>query len=107
MGIGPGDHNHSEFAATGDKLAERITIAEPLAAMVERKVRRIIRDASTRAQADGIRPSALEVIEPEWQVEAAGVLFDEGELRPTKRARDPGRSDESIRQGLRRVGGKQ
>jgi hypothetical protein len=60
-----------------------------LASMMERNIRRVIRDAASRAQADGVGMGAFEIVEPELKVELARIVFDERELRPTHRLVDP------------------
>src|SRR4051812_7288929 len=91
VGIGPRDYSHTELATAGDQFAEHIAIAEPRAAMMKRNLRGIIRDAAATAEAHRVGFRPREIIEPEREVEAARVVFDEGELRPTHRLVDPRR----------------
>ena len=63
--IGARDDDHAELAASGHQFAERIAVAEPLAAVVQRNLRGIVRDAAAGAQAGRVGMRALEVIEPE------------------------------------------
>ena len=76
------DDDHAQLPAAGHQLAERIGAAQPGTAVVQRNLRRIISHAAARAQANRIRMSALEIIEPELHVEFAGIIFDQGELCP-------------------------
>ncbi len=80
--IGARDDVHPERAAAGDERAERIVLAEPRAAMVQRHFRRVVGDDAAGAQAGGVRADAAEVVEPELRLEAAGIVFDERELDP-------------------------
>ena len=59
------------------------------AAMMKGNLGGIIRDATAGAQADGVRLCALEIIEPELQIELAGIVFDQRELRPAHGPIDP------------------
>ena len=92
MRVRAGEDDHAELATTGDQIAERILVAEPLTAMVERHLGRVIRDAAAGAQTNRVRACALEIVEPELRIELAGVILDECELRPTHRSVCPGRS---------------
>src|SRR5712664_1829664 len=85
-------NDHAKFAAACDKFAEHIAITQPLAAMMKGNFRRIKRYASAAAQADSVGFRALEIIEPEVQIEFCGIVFDKGELRPTHWLVHPGRS---------------
>jgi hypothetical protein len=80
--VGAGDHHHVHLAAAGHQVAERVAIAEPLAAIVQRDLRRVVRHASAGAQARGIRLRALEVVEPEIQIVLARIVFHQRQLRP-------------------------
>src|SRR6185369_9961147 len=50
--------------------------------MMKRDLRRIIGDTSAGAEAGRIGVGAFEVIEPEFVVVVAGVIFDQRELSP-------------------------
>src|SRR6185436_5520181 len=65
MGIGAGEDDHSEFAASGDELAEGVVRAEPGTAMMEGNLGGIIGDATAGAQANGVGLGAAKIIEPE------------------------------------------
>jgi hypothetical protein len=82
MGIGTGNHDHSELATTGKEFAEHVPVAQPRAAVVEWDLRRIIRDAAAGTETDRIRFRPLEVIEPELRVELARVILDKRQLCP-------------------------
>jgi hypothetical protein len=84
------DHDHPELAATGDEFPEHIAVAEESAAVVERHLGGVVGNASARAEADGVGVDSFEVIEPELGIEFAGIVFDQGQLRPTHRFVDPG-----------------
>src|SRR5207342_1520278 len=92
------DHYHAEAPAAGDELAEDVPLAEPGAPVMERHRGGVVGDAAAGAQADGVRARALEVVEPERDVELDGIVLDERELGPAHRLVDPGR-------GGRRRGG--
>ena len=87
--IGARDDDHAELATAGHEIAERIAVAEPLAAMMERHRGRVVRDASAGAQAHGVGLRAAEVVEPERRVELPRIVLDERELRPAHRTVDP------------------
>src|SRR5439155_24818854 len=87
--VGAGDDYHAKLATASDEVAERVGIAEPLTAVMKGNRCRVIRDATARAQAGCVRRGALEVIEPELRIELAGVVLDEGELRPAHWAVNP------------------
>src|SRR2546422_6483117 len=72
MRIGASDDNHTKVSTAGDQLSEWIGVAQPLTAMMERNLRGIVRNASSRAQANGVRPGAPEIVEPELRLELAG-----------------------------------
>src|SRR5204862_2820289 len=80
----------AEFAATVDQLPERIRITQPLTAMVKGNFRRITSHAPSAAQADRIRSSPFETIEPKLPVEFAWIVLNERELRPAHRFVHPG-----------------
>lgn len=89
--VGAGDDDHAQFTAAGDDFAEGIGLAKPLAAVVKRNLRRVIRHAPTGAEANRVGARALEVIEPELRVELARVILHERELRPAHRFVHPTR----------------
>src|ERR1017187_8849369 len=73
--IGARDDDYAEFPATGDEFTQDVTITEPLAAMMKRNLRGIIRDATATAQTNRVRLCALEIIQPEREIELAGVIL--------------------------------
>src|SRR4030095_5260085 len=83
--IGPRDHHHAELPTAGNEVAERIGTSEPLAAMMERNIRRVICDASSGAQADGVRAGSFEIVEPELKIELSGIVLDKCQLSPAHR----------------------
>ncbi len=89
MRIGSRDHYHSQLAATGRQIAERVAVAEPLRAVMQRNLRRVERHAAAGAQARGIGVRPAEVIEPEVDVELSGVVLHQGKLRPSHRMIEP------------------
>src|SRR5215510_3238171 len=90
--IGAGDHNHPELATPGHEIAEHVACTEPGAAVMQWNLRGIIRDTTAGAQADRVGFRALEVVEPELEIELARVVFDQRELRPSHRLVHPRRS---------------
>src|SRR5262249_27323652 len=89
MRISSCDHDHSKLSAAGYQLAKRVCVAKPAAAMVQWNPSGIVRDTSAGAQANSIRPSAPEVIQPELRIELTRIVFDKSKLRPTHRFVDP------------------
>ena len=63
--IGARDDDHVQLAAAGHQVAERVAVAQPLAAVVQRDLRRIVGDAAAGAQAGRVGMGAPEVVEPE------------------------------------------
>src|SRR6266704_6501908 len=98
MRIRSSDYDHVQFSATGHQFTERVPIAEPGTAMMEWNFRRVVGDTTASTEADCIRPSAFEVIEPESKIKGPRIILDQRELRPTHWLIDPTRSEE------RRVG---
>ena len=88
MRVGSRDHHHSQLAAAGRHIAERVAIAEPWTVM-QRNLRRIECHAAARAQTCGIGVGAPKVIEPEIDIKLAGVVLHQSELRPAHRAIEP------------------
>ena len=82
VGVGADEDGHVVFAAAGDEFAEDVAVVEPGAAMVKRDFGGVVGDAAAAAETDGVGAGALEVVEPEGEVEVGGVVFDEGELCP-------------------------
>src|SRR5436189_176636 len=89
--IGTGDDHHAQFPATCHQLAKRISLAQILATMVKSDLRRIIRDASTGAEAGCIGMGPFEIIEPELWVKFPRIILDQRELSPPHWFVDPGR----------------
>ncbi len=99
--IGAGDDHHPELATPGDELAEHVAAAQPRAAVVEGDLGRVVGDAAAGAQAGGVGVRALEVVEPERDVELHRVVLDQGELRPAHRLVDPRRRERlALRHGV-------
>src|SRR5208337_3775797 len=73
------------------QLTEDVAVAQPSAAVVQRDLRRIVGHTAPGAEADGVTVRAAEVVEPESRVKLAGVILDQGELRPAHRAVHPAR----------------
>ncbi len=88
--IGAHDDHESKFAAAGDEFAEHVATTEPAAAMVKGNLGGIIRHAAAAAEADRVRVGALKIIQPERQVELAGIVLNERELCPSHRLVNPG-----------------
>ncbi len=80
--VGARDDHHVQLAAPGHQIAECISAAEPLTAVVQRDLRRIIRHASARAEAGGIGVGALEVVQPEVEIVRARIVLHQRQLRP-------------------------
>src|SRR5689334_22437238 len=66
------DDIHAELAACGDDVAERVTIAEPLAAVMQRNFSGIERNAAARVNEGGVGVHLLEIVEPEIEAVVAG-----------------------------------
>src|SRR6188472_3786213 len=60
--------------------------------MVERNFGRIVGDDAAGAQACGVCLDSAEVVEPELGIEAARIVLDERELRPSHRPVEPARA---------------
>ncbi len=91
VGVGADEDGHVLFATAGDELAEDVTVVKPGAAMVKGDVGGVVGDAASAAETDSVAAGALEVVEPEVEIEVCGVVFDQGELGPALRLRGPGR----------------
>src|SRR6185312_6855599 len=89
--IGAADNIHAEVAAALYHVAERIAIAEPFASVVHWNFGGIERDAASSAQASAVNVRAAKVIEPEFRIVVAGVVFNKGDLSPTHGAVVPAR----------------
>ena len=89
MRIGARDHRHVHRAAAAHQVAEGIAGAEPGAAVVQRDVGGVVGDDAAGAEAGRVGVHALEVVEPERQVEPAGIVLDQHELGPAHRALAP------------------
>src|ERR1017187_5570081 len=89
MGIGARDHHHVQFAASGHQIAERVARAEPLAAIVQRNFRGIVRHRAAGAETGGVGMGAAKVVQPEVEVVGAGVVFHQRQLRPAHGAVEP------------------
>ena len=94
--IGARDHDHAELAAAGHQVAERIAVAQPLAAVVQRNLGRIVGDAAAGAQAGGVGVRALEIVEPEVEVVVARDRLRPASTAPSAWA---GRTSPLIRGG--------
>ena len=88
--IGAGDHLHPHGAAAADQLAERIAGAEPGAAVMEGDVGGVVGDDAAGAEAGRVGMDAAEVVEPEGEIDAAGIVLDQHQLRPAHRFVAPG-----------------
>src|SRR5216117_196621 len=82
MRIGPRDDDHAELSTAGHEIAERIALPYPDAAVMERNLRRVVRDDAAGAEAGGVGVNAREGIEPERGIESSGIVLDERQLRP-------------------------
>ena len=89
--VGAGDHLHPHRAAAANQLAERIAGAEPGAAVMERHVGRVVGDDAAGAEAGSVGMDAAEVVEPEGEIDAAGIVLHEHQLRPAHRLVAPRR----------------
>ena len=87
--VGARDHDHPELAAPGDQVAERVAVLHPRRTMVQRNLRRVVRDAAPGRKARGVGVHALEVVEPEPRIVGLGIVLDQGELRPAHRPVEP------------------
>ena len=56
--VGPDQHRHAQLAAARHQFAEHIPVAKPRAAMMERNLGRIVRNAPSAAQANAVRFSS-------------------------------------------------
>ena len=83
-------HRHTLLARSGDEFAKKIAVTEPCATVVEGNLSGIVGDATSAAKADTLGSRALEVVEPEGKVEVSWVVFDQGELKPSRGPRCPG-----------------
>ncbi|MEK7766407.1 MAG: hypothetical protein AAB368_09230, partial [bacterium] len=68
VGIGPGEDRHPRLPAAAHEVAERIAVAEPRAAVVERHRRRVVRHDPARREAGALGMDAFEVADPERRV---------------------------------------
>ena len=89
MRIGARQHHHIQRAAPGDQIAERVTIAQPRTAVMQRDVGGIVGHVAARTQARAVGVDAAEVVEPEVHVETAGVVLRQRQLRPAQRFVEP------------------
>src|ERR1700678_1441679 len=80
--IGAGHHVHALLAASLHDVAERVGVAQPLAAVVQRNLCGIEGDATSSAEAGRIGVDLLKIIEPKSEVVISRVVFDKGQLRP-------------------------
>src|SRR5207253_9118867 len=92
MRISACNHYHSKFARTGDEVAERVTLFQPLAAVMQGDAGRVVGNTATGAEADRIGLCSLEVFKPEAGIELAWVILNQGNLRPAHRFVNPGGS---------------
>ena len=51
--------------------------------MMKGNIGRVVRNAASATEAHAIRACALEVIEPEGEIEMSRVIFNKGQLHPT------------------------
>jgi len=75
---------------TVEKIAERVAVSHPRAAVMQRDPGRIVRDDAAGAQAGGVGVNAAEVIEPERGVVPSRIVLDERQLRPAHGPLEPG-----------------
>ncbi len=87
--IGARDHTHVQTTASRHERPEWIGRAEPCTAMVQRNLGRIVGDDAAGAEAGSVCADARKVVEPEVGIEAAGIILDERELRPSHRTIEP------------------
>ena len=80
--IGARNHVHAHRAAAGHQITERVAIAQPCAALLQRKLRGIERNDTACAQAGRVGMDAAKVVEPELLVVVAGIVFNKRQLRP-------------------------
>ena len=88
--VGARDHLHPHGTAAADQLAERIAGAEPGTAVMEGDLGRVVGDDTPGAEAGRVGMDAAEVVEPEGEIDAAGIVLDEHQLRPAHRLVAPG-----------------
>ena len=89
MRIRPGDDVHLEGAAAGHESPERVAGSEPLTAVVERNLCRVVRHDAAGAQSRGVGMQPPEIIKPERRIELAGIVLHEGQLHPAHRPVEP------------------
>ena len=87
--VGAHEHHHTKLAAAGDQIAKHVAVAEPLARMMERNLRRVVGHASAATQASRRGLGPPEIVQPKAKVKLAGVVLDQRELRPAHRFVDP------------------
>src|SRR5271155_3721545 len=89
--VGPRDDHHTLLTTARYQITERVAVGQPLTAVVEGDLGGGIGDAAAGAQAGCIAKRALEVVEPEREVERARVVLDQGQLGPAHGAINPAR----------------
>jgi hypothetical protein len=87
--IGARDDNHVPLPASLEQVAERIGVSHPGAPVVQRDVRRVVRDDAASAQTRGVRVDAREVVEPELPIVPRRIGLDERQLSPPHRPIEP------------------
>ena len=87
--IGARDDDHADPTASLEEIAERVAVAHPRAAVMERHRRGVVRDDAAGAQAGGVGMDASKIVEPELRIESARIVFDERQLRPAHRPIEP------------------
>ena len=90
------DDAHAQRTASGEQRAKWVALAQPLAAVVERDLRRVVGDNAACAQCGGVRVQRLEVIEPERWIEMPRIVFDERQLNPAHRSIEPALCDAGV-----------
>ena len=87
--IGTRDDLHALRAAARDQRPERIAVAKPCAAMVQRNLGRVVGDDAAGAQRGSVGVKPAEVVEPELRIEAPGIVLDQRQLHPAHRPIEP------------------
>ena len=104
VGIEAGPDHHAQSAGRLHQLSEGIAVPQPEAPVMERHLRRVVRDHPPGAQAHRVAVAALPEVGPEAHVQLRRVVLDQGELAPAHGPVEPGGTNgpgRSVRSTLR------
>ena len=87
--IGARHYVHAELPAAFYQVAEAIPIAQPLTAVVQRDLCRVVGHAAARAQAGRVRVNLAEIVQPKLRRIVSRVVLHKHELRPAHRPAVP------------------